>query len=339
MNVDPRTRHFGRFYGLSDVDALTGVDLPLVAVTGNCQAGSIRRLLESTGGADAVLIPPVHELTADDMPHLRRLLSRADVLVAQPVRDGYRGLPLGWREQAALLPAGATVARYPVLRWSGLHPHQVIVRPPRDTSATPPIVPYHDLRILLAAAAEMGPSVGVAGTMPDGSLLDGSLPDDALLHAARRSIEALRVREEAHDTVPVSDILEDFPRWHTINHPDNATLAVVARRVAAAAGIDGDVVAPEREMLGGLRARVDDAAARALGIDPDPPGPDWTIDGEPVDADELRSAHLQWYREHPDAVTAGLERHADLIAALFGDSANPAATPTSASAATGKDNA
>lgn len=296
MESDGRMNHFGRFYGLS---ADPGDGRPLVAVTGNCQAGSIRRLLESTGEADAVLIPPVHELTADDLPHLARILGRARVLVAQPVRDGYRGLPIGWREQAALLPAGATVVRYPVLRWAGLHPWHVIVRPPSDPGAVPPLVPYHDLRVLL-----------------DLPLSDA--PVRALRRAAAESIAALRLREDAHDTVRVSDVLSRTPRWHTINHPDNATLIEVARRVAEAAGIGGEVTDPGWEMLGGVRARVDDAAAAALGVEPDPPGDPWTVDGRGIGAEELRRAHRAWYREHPDAVAEGRRRHADLIDLLTG---------------------
>lgn len=315
MNVDPRIHHYGRFYGLSDQGSS---DRPLVAVTGNCQAGSIRRLLDSTGAADAVLIPPVHELTADDVPHLRALLSRADVLVAQPVRDGYRGLPIGWREQARMLPAHAAVVRYPVLRWAGLHPWQVIVRPPSDTSATPPLVPYHDLRILLAAAREP------AFASRSGIVLDDAplRPSPAGLRAAAAaSVAALRAREDAHGTIPVADLLAAAPRWHTINHPDNATLLAVARRVANAAGIGGEVRDPGWEMLGGARARIDDDAAAALGVEADPPGPEWTVDGKTVDADELRDAHLSWYRRHPDAVEEGLRRHADLIGTLTGAAA------------------
>lgn len=298
-------RHYGRFYGTPDGDA----DLPLVAVTGNCQAGSIRRLLESTGRADAVLIPPVHELTADDVPHLRALLARADVLVAQPVRDGYRGLPIGWREQAALLPADATVVRYPVLRWAGLHPWQAIIRPPSDTSATPPLVPYHDLRILLQAA-------GVPGLSRDDA---PATPSPAGLRAvAAASVEALRSRERAHDTVPAADLLEAAPTWHTINHPDNATLIEVARRIADAAGIGGEVRDPGWEMLGGTRARIDEAAADALGVAPAAPGPEWIVGEEPVDDEQLRDAHLTWYREHPDAVAEGLRRHSMTIETLTG---------------------
>lgn len=316
MNADPRRLHYGRFYGLSGDDGPaghgTGADLPLVAVTGNCQAGSLRRLLESTGGADAVLIPPVHELTADDVPHLRALLARADVLVAQPVRDGYRGLPIGWREQAAMLPGHATVVRYPVMRWAGLHPWQVIVRPPSDTSLTPPLVPYHDLRILLSAAGRPGFSLDDAPFAPAPA---------ALRAAAEASIAALCSRETAHGTVPVADLLEAAPTWHTINHPDNATLVEVARRVATAAGIDGEVHDPGWEMLGGIRARIDDAAAAALGVEPAPPGPDWTVDGTAVDPDELREAHLAWYADHPDAVAEGLRRHAALIEILTGEPA------------------
>lgn len=293
---DGRRIHYGRFYGLADDP---GDGRPLVAVTGNCQAGSIRRLLESTGHADAVLIPPVHELTVGDMPYLARILRRARVLVAQPVRDGYRGLPIGWREQAALLPAGATVVRYPVLRWAGLHPWHVIVRPPSDPGAVPPLVPYHDLRVLL-----------------DRPLSDAPAP--AIRRAAAESIAALRLREDHHGTVRASDLLARTPRWHTINHPDNATLMEVARRVAEAAGIGGDVADPGREMLGGVRARVDDAAAAALGVEPDPPGDPWIVDGRGIGAGELRRAHRAWYREHPDAVAEGRRRHAGLIDLLTG---------------------
>ena len=52
-----------------------------------------------------------------------------------------------------------------------------------------------------------------------------------------------------------------------------------------------------------------------------PPGPEWTVDGKAVDADELRDAHLSWYRRHPDAVEEGLRRHADLIGTLTGAAA------------------
>jgi hypothetical protein len=47
---------------------------------------------------------------------------------------------------AAMMRPHATVVRWPVIRWAGLHPFQAIVRDPRDPSRDPPIVPYHDLR-------------------------------------------------------------------------------------------------------------------------------------------------------------------------------------------------
>ena len=40
------------------------------------------------------------------------------------------------------------------------------------------------------------------------------------------------------------------------------------------------------------------------------------VDGASVSTDEVRAAHLAWYAEHPDAVDAGLARHAGALATL-----------------------
>ena len=101
MTVDEgRRRHYGAFYGLED---LPSGDAPRLAVYGNCQAEALRVSLATAGTVQSVRMPPVHELVADDLPHLERLLNWVDVLVAQSVADGYRGLPAGTAEVAARL--------------------------------------------------------------------------------------------------------------------------------------------------------------------------------------------------------------------------------------------
>ena len=273
----------------------------LCVVVGNCQAESTRKLLMSTGHFTGERIKPVHELEAVDMGWFLDLVRRADVLVTQPIRDGYRGLPVGTRELRALLDDDARHVTVPVLRFDGLMPYQAIIRDPDDPSLNPPVVPYHDLRTLVAAA---------------GFASSAAPSPDAYRRAAAMSVEQIRRRERAHGAVVVSDYLETNPVWHTVNHPDNATLTFMAQRVLDALGLDGEPVAPDYEMLGGLDAPVDPDAAAALGV---------AVEGRDVwrdraagviDADEIRAAQLEFYRERPALVRHGLERHAERIANL-----------------------
>ncbi len=190
-------------------------------VIGNCQADVYRDLLRTSAEVGVAEVRPVYEMTAEDLPGLHADLARTDVLIIQPIRDDYRGLPLGHRQLAARLPASATTVVVPVLRFAGLHPYQVLVRPPADRSLTPPIAPYHDLRVLLAAATGDRDQLDVVPT-----------PEQARA-AAAESVEALRIRETAHDAVPAADLLHRHPRWHTINHPDRHTLATMYDRILA----------------------------------------------------------------------------------------------------------
>ena len=138
-------------------------------------------------------------------------------------------------------------------------------------------------------------------------------PPDALRRAAAMSVEQMRVRERAHGAVVVSDYLETNPVWHTVNHPDNATLAFMASRVLEALGLDGEPVPPDYEMLGGLDAPVEAAAAEALGVAADGRGAWRDRAGGVIDAEEIRQAQLEFYRQRPALVEHGLQRHAERI--------------------------
>ncbi|MCS5480351.1 WcbI family polysaccharide biosynthesis putative acetyltransferase [Corynebacterium sp. YIM 101645] len=297
-----RRRHYGSFYRISPVPGASG--RPFVTVLGNCQAESLRLLLDSSGLVDSFRIPPVHEFTAEDVDLLREVLARTDVLVTQPVRPDYRDLPVGTAQLMELLPAGARTVTYPVLRWDGLMPYLAIVRDPADPSRNPPVVPYHDLRILVAASRGLDRP------------LDPCASAAALRAAAELSVGQLRSRETHHGTVVISDVLETSPQWHTINHPDNATLAVLAQRVLDEIIPGGTVTAPaDREMLGGLSAPLDPGAAGALGVDVT--GRElWRAGGTPLDPGELVARQLEFYRLHPGLVAAGLRRHAERLELL-----------------------
>lgn len=328
VRVDPgRRRHYGTFYGL---DPLPDDGRPVLVVHGNCQAESLRVLLAGPdrvdggtagpsarvdGGAGAgtvnpVRIPPVHELTPDDLPYLDALLARTGILLSQPVRGGYRDLPLGTAELAARLPAGARVLRYPIVRYLGLHPYQAIVRHPSDPAAVPAGVPYHDLRILTAIRDGL-PAAAVAEAATAVTADPGPLQA-----VGEESLAELARREKLCD-VGISDVIPSLgaAAVHTLNHPGNTLLIAFARQVQAALGLPATAADPGRVMLGGIRTPLQAPVLAALGL-PDPAREHWLVDGIPVPVADVVTAQLAWYAGHPQFVAAGLTRHADRIAQL-----------------------
>ena len=288
---EARRRHYGRFYGLDDAPT----DRPIGLVVGNCQAESLRIAL-GDGEVELVRMPAVHEIVPDDLPHLEHWLGQAAVLVTQPVKDDYHGMPLGSRQLAAAVPASAVVCRIPVIRFAGLYPFHVIVRPPSDPSLTPPLVAYHDVRVLAEAAGLRMPSTASASAV----------------HAiAEESLGQLRRREAAHDTVVASDLFArpDFTQMRTLNHPGNPIWSALAARVGESIGLPEVPPPLERPLLNSVHAPRERAVIDAWGLD-DEPIDSWGVGALEVPTARVREEHLQWYREHPEVVEAALARHA-----------------------------
>jgi hypothetical protein len=266
------------------------------------------RLLLTSSTCRSVRVPPVFELTASDLPYLYRVLARTDVLVCQPVRSGYRGLPLGTGELSTRLAAGARVVLFPVLRYAGLYPYQAIVRGP---AGDPPVVPYHDLRTLTAFAGGVRTVAGIARSAA------AVATAAAYTRIAAQSIEELQRRQSRHGTVAAADLFTaaGVDAAYTVNHPGNPVLIGVARRVQERLGWPVTAADPGRTLLNEVHTPLEPAVIDALGLDAEP-RLDWQVAGNLVSDDDVRAAHLEWYAQHPDMVTAGLERHRDTIAVL-----------------------
>lgn len=279
-----RRAHYRDFY-----EPGTG---PVALVHGNCQAEALRVLLApALPDLQAVRVPPVHELTASDLPHLDALLRRARLLVAQPVRPGYRDLPLGTAEVAARCAAEVVVV--PAVRISTVHPFQAIVRDPEDPSRPPPVVAYHDLRTLAVAAGARPRRVAA----------------QALLDVGQAAVDEL-ARRERHTDVGVSDVVAGLgtaATW-TINHPGNAVLQVLVTRVLARLGRVGVVTDPGRDLLGSVKAPLEEQVLSARGLT-DTPREHWLVEGRQISDEEVRAAQMSWYAAHPRVVAAGLARH------------------------------
>lgn len=289
--VDPREWHYGEFYGHKDVPG------PALLVWGNCQAEALRVLLDPLANQQwtTVRIPPVHELTSDDLPHLERTLAKTTALIAQPVRDDYRDMPLG-TGQIAERTDNARLVRIPALFWAPLHPFQVLVR---GEAGDPPGVPYHDLRVLT------------------GVPLDHRPPAGAVREIADESRAELRRRQQKEETLPADDLLADADTAATnvINHPGNPVLIGLAGRIAEELGLSGTVADPGRELLGGLLAPIPDWVVDELSLSGEA-RTGWTIEGRRVGEEELAETQRAWYAEHPEMIEAGLQRHAKTLATL-----------------------
>lgn len=277
--------------------------LPTLVVVGNCQAESLRLLLDADD-VHTVRVLPLHELTPADVGPLTELLSRTDYFVSQPVGADYRGLPVGTEQLLAHLPPGARTALVPPVRYAGLHPYHLLVHPPGLERPDPPAVPYHDARTVLAAA---------------GRPWETPLTPDAVRAVAAASVAELERRERAHGAVPVSDLLARpvADSMRTINHPGNTVLEPLAARLREALGLPPRPPAVRRPLLTSIHAPLLPEVVAAHGL-PDAPTTAWDVAGETVTTEAVEQAHLAWYAARPEMLRAALERAEPTAALLSG---------------------
>lgn len=292
--------HYADFYADSDSPLDGPLDgRPLLVVVGNCQAESLRLLLDGDD-VRTVRTPPVHELGPGDVAPLQRLLARTRLLVAQPVTADYHDLPVGTDQLRALLPPDARSAVVPSVRYAGLHPWQAVVHPPGLPDPDPPVVPYHDVRTAVAAAWRRA-GRDARQTEPTTA--------DQVRAVARASVEELRRREQRAGAVPASDLL-DHPTAEavrTVNHPGNDVLAPLAARVRHALGLEPRPPGTTRPLLTSVQAPLEPLVVAAHGLDAAPRA-DWEVGGRVVTAAEVTEAQGAWYAARPDVLDAVLRR-------------------------------
>lgn len=283
-----RRRHYAEFFGLVPLPERFGVTL------GNCQAESLRLVIDAPAHR-FVRVPPVHEMDAAETARLHEIVAVAETVVSQPIRDDYRDLPLGTRQIAAV--TDARILTVPPVRFGGLHPFQAAIRVP-GVDGDPPVVAYHDVRTLAAAA---------------GVSVIAELSPEAVRAVGEMTLDTLRDREVRAD-VPVSDLFAQVTADHmrTVNHPGNAVWMPLGARVLEMLGHPDGAIDPGRPLLDSVQAPLEAAVVEAWSL-PDAPRAHWLVNGDAVDADEVRAAHLAWYAAHPDFVAAALTRLAPLV--------------------------
>ena len=284
-----RERHYSEFFGHAPLPERFGV------ILGNCQAESLRLVIDSPEHR-FIRVPPVFEMDAAETARLHEVVRAAQIVVSQPIRDDYRDLPLGTTQIAAA--TDARMLTVPPVRFAGLHPFQAAIRVP-GVEGDPPVVAYHDVRTLAAAA---------------GIPVAAALNPEAVRAVGRASIDTLRIREQKAD-VPVSDLFDSVTADHarTVNHPGNAVWLPLGARVLEALGLGGEPTDPGRPLLDAVQAPLSAEVVEAWSL-PDEPRAHWLVDGAVIDDAEVRAAHTEWYAAHPEFVAAATERLAPLLA-------------------------
>ncbi len=205
-----------------------------IYVHGNCQAPALADLIgQACGAAVEVISRQVYsiDLEAEGPAHIKDVQT-ADVILTQPVADGYRGtdiLSTSWMRANARRDAIFLV--FPVIYHRGLLPQCYTLADFHDGRLA-----YHDAHALDYFL--MGED---ADTFVRATNRSDFLPESFVLsELSRTTLELLRRERTLAVDVPVSDIiatrLTTGQPMYTVNHPSRAVMADLANRVLARLG-------------------------------------------------------------------------------------------------------
>ena len=255
---------------------------------------------------DVVPVPAVQTITAGELPELKRLIGRASLIIAQPVRQGYRGMELGTDELVPAAPGACRVIRIPGLFHQGLFPFQVFVGVKAEGVGDIPLTGrHHDLRIIACAAQAMDADTAV-------DWIQSYVPEAAALREIA-DVAATEVRRRERETdIPVFDLITSSPATHagsffTVNHPSRFALRHISEGVHRTLGIPFDDVGTA-ELLDPLKTPLELPVLKALGLPPEGRS-HWIVEGKDVSMDVVVEAQLGFYRQYPEAVAAALRAH------------------------------
>lgn len=202
-----------------------------IYVHGNCQATAIAALLRETLGGEASIV--AREVFSIDLEQgaaeLAHLVQNADVVVSQPIGDGYRGVDfLSTKWIAANLKMGARLLKVPAI-YDRTHLPQCF-----------PLAGLHEGRLAYHDAHAL--DYFLRGASVDDYLRDTERSDflspGFVLSEALHSLREILSRErDAEVDVRVSDCLADALTVRqpmlSVNHPDRRLLVEITNRLLA----------------------------------------------------------------------------------------------------------
>ncbi len=246
-----------------------------VYLHGNCQARGLSTLFSELFPNWRVDYYEVFGPTIlPEIDRYRRLVTQADVVIAQPVRANYRertDLSLAWIKES--VRAGADVIVFPSMYFEG----QLIGSHGLDIQAYG--TEWHDALLTHLVAAGLD-EAQVAAILSDEDLYDARF----IASEIALSIETLR-RREADDKidVPLPPFLEQFATEtvvsNTVNHPRRGAFLDIGSQILRKLALDVRIPAAGQEYLPFPRIPCLPAVARFLGS-ATRKHPEWAVQDE-----------------------------------------------------------
>jgi Polysaccharide biosynthesis enzyme WcbI len=216
-----------------------------VYVHGNCQGPALAGLLSERFPEWQITSYEVFgQKIIDEVDRFHSLVKNADIVISQPVHDGYRGrqdLSLNWI-RAAANPSAALIV-IPSMFFDG----QLIGC--RSIKVPAYGMDYHDALLLHLFAAEIEQA-----RLHEILLSEDLYSWDFIQREMDLSLSEMRRREAADGVdVPLSPFVEKYyltmQLFHVINHPCRPALAYVANEICAHLGYSGGISAAGKECL------------------------------------------------------------------------------------------
>ena len=216
-----------------------------VYVHGNCQAPAIASLIgDQFPDWEIASYEVFTDKITDEIETYRDWVTNADIIISQPVHDGYRDrddLSLKWVRASA--KPGAMIVVIPSLFFDG----QLVGW--KSVSFPGYGMPYQDMLVLHCAA------LGLGANRISAIVLDEELyPELFISEEIRLSIAEMRRREASDEIdVRISPFLERYgdvrPLFHVINHPCRPALAYMANAILSFLGYAAAIPSTGRECL------------------------------------------------------------------------------------------
>lgn len=237
-----------------------------VYVHGNCQAPALAAMLAQVYPEWRIdAYECFNTKIVDEIETYRDIVANADILLCQPIHEGYRGrddLSLGFVRANA--KPGAALVVIPSLHFDG----QLVSW--RSVGIPGYGMDYQDMTLFQLAAAGLG-AEAVVDILMDEALY----PEAFVAREIEIALDEAR-RREREDGVDVraTDYLAGRvraePLFHVINHPVRAPLVHVANAALAALGQPRRVAAEGADLLPIPHVPLAPSVARALGLEVDP---------------------------------------------------------------------
>lgn len=277
-------------------------------VYGNCQAEPLRKILLRSEAFneryDVIRVPPVHSISVRELAGLKKLLPEAGLILAQPIKNGLRGMELGLEEIVSHAAPDTGVVTWPSIYWEPPFPFSVYVHPQPRVSELAPVITYHDLRFLACASQGLSKDQSMA-------FLEQYEPPTSAYERLRMRARSLTEEKELRCDVKILEWMttkgvEGRAMW-TVNHPASFVLQEVARQVHSILDLEY-VETGGPDLLAELSAPIE-----VPGLIHGPTRDQWVLNNKVIPRDELLAVHLNWYRERPNLVKAGLAEHRERL--------------------------